>query len=81
MELTVFPSRDERISERTVEQFVDIPVYGRGASPRGGPQDSVPAVPGQGGGGGGRGGGGGGGGADVMHCACVCHTRKLRATS
>ena len=47
VEQTVFPSRDERISERTVEQFVDIPVHGRGASSRGGPQDSVPAVPGQ----------------------------------
>ena len=56
VEQTVFPSRDERSSERTVEQLVDIPVYGRGvdipvygrgASSRGGPQDSVPAVPGQ----------------------------------
>ena len=47
MEQTVFPSRVERISERTVEQVVDIPVHGRGASSRGGPQDSVSAVPGQ----------------------------------
>ena len=40
-------SREERISERTVEQIVDIPVPGRGVSSRGGPHGSVPAVPGQ----------------------------------
>ena len=40
MEQTFFPSRDERISERTVEQVVDIPVHGRGVSSRGGPQGS-----------------------------------------
>ena len=46
-EQTVFPSRYERSSERTVEELVDIPVYGRGASSRRGPQDFVPAVPGE----------------------------------
>ena len=47
VEQTVFPSRYERSSERTVEQLVDIPVYDRGASSRRGPQEFVPAVPGQ----------------------------------
>ena len=47
LEQIVFPPRDERSSERTVEQLVNIPVHGRGASSRGGLQDSVPAVPGQ----------------------------------
>ena len=47
VEQTVFPSHGERISERTVEQLVDFPVHGRGVSSRGGPKDSVPAVPGQ----------------------------------
>ena len=47
VEQTFFPSREERISDRNVEQFVDIPVHGRGVSSRGGPQGSVPAVPGQ----------------------------------
>ena len=35
VEQTFFPSRDEHISERTVEQVVDIPVHGRGVSSRG----------------------------------------------